>query len=271
MGLDYFPHDVYASSDAKIEPLMFLYGAKGYAFYFLHLEYIYRNESLDFCISDAETRQILCQKLHITGEEYEKILSSCFKHKLFDEEYYSMSEQRLTSNGIKRRAKPVTDKRESMRQAHENNKDLVSASETTQIAQVSAHKVKESKEKKSKEYNNPGDGGTLFARFWGEYPKRKNKGDALKAWKAIKDDALKEKIIQSLIRQKVNDPQWKKDGGQFIPYPATWLRAMGWEDDVITDADSSRPQFLCDYFKRGSCKRTADYCKTCGSWGESPK
>lgn len=24
---------------------------------------------------------------------------------------------------------------------------------------------------------------------------------------------------------------WKKDGGQFIPYPASWVNAEGWEDE----------------------------------------
>ena len=25
---------------------------------------------------------------------------------------------------------------------------------------------------------------------------------------------------------------WIKDGGQFVPYPATWLNAKGWEDEI---------------------------------------
>ena len=25
---------------------------------------------------------------------------------------------------------------------------------------------------------------------------------------------------------------WTKDNGQYIPYPATWLRAKGWEDET---------------------------------------
>jgi hypothetical protein len=24
---------------------------------------------------------------------------------------------------------------------------------------------------------------------------------------------------------------WTKEGGQYIPYPATWLNAKGWEDE----------------------------------------
>jgi hypothetical protein len=26
---------------------------------------------------------------------------------------------------------------------------------------------------------------------------------------------------------------WQRDGGRFVPYPATWLNARGWEDDDV--------------------------------------
>lgn len=120
-GLDYFPHDVHASNDEKIEPLIMLYGAEGYAFYFLHLEYIYRNSDLCFDISDAETIQVLCSKLKITKEQYEKILNSAIKLKCFNREVYE-NEKKLTSNGIKKRASIITEKREKERIRYEESK-----------------------------------------------------------------------------------------------------------------------------------------------------
>ena len=33
------------------------------------------------------------------------------------------------------------------------------------------------------------------------------------------------------IEKKKRSQDWLKDGGQFIPYPATWLNAGGWEDE----------------------------------------
>ena len=98
-GLDYFPHDVYAASDEKIETLVMLYGAKGYAFYFMHLEYLYRKDSLSFQVSDAETRQIICNKLQILPEEYEKILQTALKYGCFDKEHYDETGE-LTSNSM---------------------------------------------------------------------------------------------------------------------------------------------------------------------------
>jgi hypothetical protein len=137
-GLDYFPHDVYASSDVKIEPLILLYGAKGYAFYFLHLEYIYRNSELEFDISDAETREVIQQKLHISAAEYNQILETTLKTKLFDKTYYDDT-QKITSEGIKKRASIVLEKRERMRLVYEQK---ISAAETTHIKE---RKVKKSK------------------------------------------------------------------------------------------------------------------------------
>jgi len=116
-GLDYFPHDVHASNDEKIEPLIMIYGAKGYAFYFLHLEYIYRSGELTFDISDDETIKVMCGKLKISRTEYDKILNTCLKKKCFDEEVFKSS-HKLTSNGIKKRAKTILDKRESDRKRY---------------------------------------------------------------------------------------------------------------------------------------------------------
>ena len=145
-GMDYFPHDVSAASDPKVEPLLLLYGANGYAFYFIHLEYIYREPNFEFDVSDTETRKVICQKLHLKLEEYEQILQTALKKNCFDKSYYEKT-GRLTSNGVKKRALVVTEKREKMRQHYENKKIAEIKPENKQ----KRHKVKESKEKKSKE------------------------------------------------------------------------------------------------------------------------
>ena len=78
-----------------------------------------------------------------------------------------------------------------------------------------------------------------FDLFWAAYPKKKSKGDAEKAWKAISpSEALTSAMIERLEIAK-RCPSWMKDGGQFVPYPATWLRAKGWEDAVEADVHSS--------------------------------
>lgn len=81
-----------------------------------------------------------------------------------------------------------------------------------------------------------------FAVFWDVYPRRRGKADALKAWKALKPDAeLVERILASVERARAS-PDWRKEGGKFIPYPATWLRRHGWEDELEPDIDPLPPQ-----------------------------
>lgn len=72
-----------------------------------------------------------------------------------------------------------------------------------------------------------------FAEFWQIYPqrKRKSKGQAEKAWKALKPSADTQAAMLAALDVQIRSPGWRKDGGQFIPYPASWLRAKGWEDE----------------------------------------
>lgn len=85
-----------------------------------------------------------------------------------------------------------------------------------------------------------------FEKFWTTYPKKKSKGDAEKAWNALKpDEQLQDRIHDALERAKTS-ADWRKDGGQYIPYPATWLRAKGWEDEhrPAKDPLAEQAQFL---------------------------
>lgn len=70
-----------------------------------------------------------------------------------------------------------------------------------------------------------------FERFWNAYPRKTGKGKALDAWKKLKKGAgLLPAMLKALEWQRESD-QWQRDGGQYIPYPATWLNQRRWEDD----------------------------------------
>lgn len=81
----------------------------------------------------------------------------------------------------------------------------------------------------------------LFAEFWKAYPNKKAKQAAVKAWKRLKPDrALFDVIMKALEAVKCSD-QWNRDGGQYIPYPASWINGQRWEDqDAEVAAGSNR-------------------------------
>lgn len=70
-----------------------------------------------------------------------------------------------------------------------------------------------------------------FDLFWESYPKKKSKGDAFKAWKQTESIRPPIEEILAAIETQLRSVNWSKDGGQFIPYPATWLRSWGWADE----------------------------------------
>lgn len=79
----------------------------------------------------------------------------------------------------------------------------------------------------------PADG---FTEWWSHYPKKVKKLDAEKAYRAaLKRGVTPKELLDGLQRQKA---VWKAKGTepQYIPYPATWLRAGSWEDELDTVA-----------------------------------
>lgn len=76
-----------------------------------------------------------------------------------------------------------------------------------------------------------------FSDFWELYPKKKSKGQARRVWVRLKpDEQLHDRIINALERAKTSE-EWQKDNGRYIPYPATWLNAEGWEDEYQTETE----------------------------------
>ena len=72
----------------------------------------------------------------------------------------------------------------------------------------------------------------LFNQFWDSYPKHIAKQSAVKAFEKLKpDEKLLEAMLKAIAMQK-ESKQWEKDGGAFIPYPATWLNQRRWEDEL---------------------------------------
>lgn len=83
----------------------------------------------------------------------------------------------------------------------------------------------------------------LFIRFWAAYPRKKKRPEAARAFaKARKAELIREDniggILAAIERQR-DSRDWLKDGGQYIPYPASWLNSREWED--CNDAPAPEP------------------------------
>jgi hypothetical protein len=103
---------------------------------------------------------------------------------------------------------------------------------TPKLREVKLREVKrrEDKKKKIQKEKDP----LALARFdgfWKEYPKKRGRGAAEKAFNQLNPtDELFQKLIEAVKKQK-SWPEWVKENGQYIPHPATWLRQGRWDDE----------------------------------------
>jgi hypothetical protein len=107
----------------------------------------------------------------------------------------------------------------------------------------------------------------LFDEFWKEYPQKKDKGAAFKAFRSALNRAKFEEILAGVIRYK-NDPT--RDA-KFTKYPATWLNADAWENHYQSPDDSAlrrreleqtrSMEFLAEMEKMAEKSAPAPKCK----------
>jgi vacuolar-type H+-ATPase subunit F/Vma7 len=89
-----------------------------------------------------------------------------------------------------------------------------------------------------------------FDKFWKAYPSRRKtcKQEAYDLWRKLDfSNGLFETIMDALERQKKSD-DWTKEGGQYIPNPAKYIRRRRWEDEtpvsVTDDPDSWKAKVI---------------------------
>lgn len=75
-----------------------------------------------------------------------------------------------------------------------------------------------------------------FDSFWSAYPKKVGKPAAQKAFKAAKLNGHLPEVLSDISEKRESDA-WTKNGGQFVPHPATYLNQRRWEDE--NDAENS--------------------------------
>lgn len=71
-----------------------------------------------------------------------------------------------------------------------------------------------------------------FETFWKTYPRKRNKATAWQVWTKEGCEAQAPRIVQSIHDHITYDSQWQRNGGEFIPHPATYLHNERWTDDL---------------------------------------
>ena len=230
--MKWFKHYTNAHNDNSMQKVRMKYGAEGYAVYWYCLELIAGDlgqdgKNINFELShDA---QVVAFNLRIDTLKVEEIMLYLVELGLFENVNNTITcmklakflDKKVTRN---KEIHEIIDSYKEMRNVPDSLPTVTELStlDKNRIDYIYANTQSESLEKiKGK-----------FDIFWSEYPKKKDKAKALKAFQKIKpDDELFSKIISALTIQK-QSADWLKDNGQFIPYPTTWLNGCRWEDEL---------------------------------------
>lgn len=80
-----------------------------------------------------------------------------------------------------------------------------------------------------------------FDEFYSAYPLKRNRAAAEKAWDKLKPDSETLSAMLTALSWQVRSRAWTKDGGQFVPHPATYLNAGGWLDEPEVESPGHDP------------------------------
>ena len=92
-----------------------------------------------------------------------------------------------------------------------------------------------------------------FSEFWAAYPRKIGKESARKAWLRIHPTNEHHAKILFAIEKAKKCEQWRRDNGQYIPHPATWLNQGRWDDEVQPDGvklPRMKPSNIANFVQR---------------------
>lgn len=80
-----------------------------------------------------------------------------------------------------------------------------------------------------------------FEEFWAAYPRKVGKDAARKAFSKRRAGQQLVAEMVAAIAEQAGSAQWTRDGGQYIPHPATWLNEGRWQDEASQHAAAGQP------------------------------
>lgn len=79
-----------------------------------------------------------------------------------------------------------------------------------------------------------------FESFWRSYPNAKSKAAAFKVWQRLSAED-RAQAVEDVSARADGDPDWKRDGGRYVPMASTYLNGRRWEDER---RESVRPRLV---------------------------
>lgn len=128
----------------------------------------------------------------------------------------------------KRKHKNTRSKTTDLKDKHMliSSEKSVTPSNSTEVSEPGKDTTQASKKKTPAE-KYPKD----FLEWYAIYPRKKAKGDALKAYRQALKEIDHDELVEK-TRKYARYVEQTQTPAQYVPYPATWLRASQWDDEL---------------------------------------
>jgi hypothetical protein len=221
--MDWFRHDSNANLDEKLQEVLLDYGLEGYGLYWYCIELIVGKTSVDDITFEIKhDARVIARNTGSTPQRVEEMMKRFITLGLFENQ-----DGKITCLKVAKRLMSSATSNIQMRNLIQNIKvrhdDVMTASDKIRSDKIRLDKIRIDKPLRS---NDLDDG---FEEFWNCYPKKVGKEAARKSWTKYKSNFSLTSVLLALQWQIESD-QWRRNDGQFIPNPATYLNQGRWQD-----------------------------------------
>jgi hypothetical protein len=206
-----------------LQEVLLDYGLEGYGLYWYCIELIVGKTSVDDITFEIKhDARVIARNTGSTPQRVEEMMKRFITLGLFENQ-----DGKITCLKVAKRLMSSATSNIQMRNLIQNIKvrhdDVMTASDKIRSDKIRLDKIRIDKPLRT---NVLDDG---FEEFWNCYPKKVGKEAARKSWTKYKSNFSLTSVLLALQWQIESD-QWRRNDGQFIPNPATYLNQGRWQD-----------------------------------------
>lgn len=232
--MEWFRHDSSANLDEKLQEVLLDFGLEGYGLYWYCIELIVGKTSADNITFEIKhDARIIARNTGSTVQRVEDMMKRFISVGLFEN-----TNGRITCLKVAKRLMSSATSNPQMRsiihdikQRYEtpintNSHDgIMTESNIVMKEEKRREEIRLDKKEKPLRAIALDDG---FEMFWNIYPRKVGKGLALKTWIKIRPPISS---VLLALQWQLNSKQWRKQDGEFIPMPTTYLNQERWTDE----------------------------------------
>lgn len=228
--MEWFRHDSNANLDEKLQDVLLDYGLEGYGLYWYCIELIVGKVSADNITFELKhDAKVIARNTGSTPQKVEEMMKRFISVGLFEND-----NGKITCLKVAKRLMSSATSNPKMRGLIQDIKQHYDTAIDTDrhdaimtpsdFITADKNRIEQNRKENPLRTKVLDDG---FDEFWNFYPKKVGREAARKLWSKLKLNV--DDVLSTLSWQKESD-QWRRNDGQYIPNPATYLNQGRYSD-----------------------------------------